>query len=51
MKENETKVITVHIPLEVWKKLMLLKIGGKVKSLNNAVIDAINLYVEKHDND
>lgn len=46
-EEEKLKVVTVHIPLEVWKKLMLLKVDGKVKSLNSAVVSAINLYVEK----
>lgn len=44
---DATKVVTVHIPLDVWKKLMLLKVDGKIKSLNSAVIDAIHLYTEK----
>lgn len=46
-QEEKLKVVTVHIPLEVWKKLMLLKVDGKVKSLNSAVVNAINLYVGK----
>lgn len=48
-KNEQIKIITLHVPLSVWKQLMLKKVEGEIKSLNSAIVVAINEYLGKND--
>jgi hypothetical protein len=48
MQNNmEFKIMTIRLPIELWKKLKFLIIEGKIKSIQSAIIDALQEYIEK----
>ena len=40
------KKITIRFPLAIWKKLNLLRIDGKIASIQQAVLDGLDLLIE-----
>ena len=38
MPRDDDKVMTIRLPHELWRKLKLLQIDGKIKSINDAAI-------------
>ena len=41
------KILTVRIPEKLWKKLKFMQIDGKIKSINQAVVDALSELAKK----
>jgi hypothetical protein len=42
----KTKNLTIRIPLNLWKKLMLLKINGKIDSIQQIVIAKLKEVID-----
>jgi hypothetical protein len=40
-------ITTIRIPFELWKALKLLQLEGKIKSIQQAAIEALELAVRK----
>ena len=43
---KDLKILTIRLPLGLWQKLMLMKIEGKIKSIQNIVIQKLKEVVK-----
>lgn len=48
MKKNiDFKAMSIRLPMEIWKRLNLLRIEGKVSSIQEACIEALEKLIKR----
>lgn len=47
MSEPETKQTTIRLPKTMWVKLRRLQEQGKIKSIHQAVLDGLELIINR----
>ena len=41
------KILTIRLPTDLWKSLMLLKVDGKIKSIQDAAVKELRRVVRE----
>jgi hypothetical protein len=49
MAKKETIQISLRISRELWKRLKLLQIDGKIKSINQAAIEGLEIIADREE--
>ena len=47
MEKEEFKILTIRLPTEIWKALKTLIRDGKIKSINQIIVDLLTQFLEK----
>jgi len=45
MEKEEFKILTIRLPVEIWKSLKTLIRDGKIKSINKTIVDLLNQFL------
>jgi hypothetical protein len=48
MKTEKDKIVTVRLPRELWKKLSIMKVNGKIESIQAAAIRGLEMVISEN---
>jgi len=43
----ETKTLTIRLPADLWRRMKMMQIDGKIKSINQAVSDGLEIIAKE----
>jgi len=46
MKKEEYKILTIRLPVEIWKSLKTMIRDGNIKSINSTIVDLLKKFLK-----
>jgi len=43
----ETKTLTIRLPADLWRRVKMMQLDGKIKSINQAAIDGLEIIAKE----